>query len=188
MIKAIAAKFERWAKNVGPLTFDDLIQEGIIGALNAVRLYDPDRGIKFVTYSYLAIQNQIVRSIQLSDWVGIKSRKAGNKHRIISFNQKISSDDDKELVLMFAAKPESESPEYSMQELMALIPDDRSREVIRLRYVEDWTLEEVGKRIGVTKERIRQIELNALKSIRMGITLNERFPARRLTEDPSGVV
>ena len=47
---------------------------------------------------------------------------------------------------------------------------DREREVLRLRFgLEDghpYTLEEVGRRFGVTRERIRQIEAKALRKMR----------------------
>jgi RNA polymerase primary sigma factor len=47
---------------------------------------------------------------------------------------------------------------------------DREREVLHLRFgLEDghaYTLEEVGKRFGVTRERIRQIEAKALRKLR----------------------
>ncbi|MHB9133268.1 MAG: sigma-70 family RNA polymerase sigma factor [Armatimonadota bacterium] len=40
-------------------SLDDLIQEGSIGLLNAVDLYDPDRGVKFSTYACHLILGQI---------------------------------------------------------------------------------------------------------------------------------
>ena len=48
--------------------------------------------------------------------------------------------------------------------------NDREREVIRLRYgLEDGrphTLEEIGEKLGVTRERVRQIEARALEKLR----------------------
>ena len=47
---------------------------------------------------------------------------------------------------------------------------EREREVLQYRFgLEDgrsYTLEEVGKRFGVTRERIRQIEAKALRKLR----------------------
>lgn len=42
----------------------------------------------------------------------------------------------------------------------------REREVIRLRYEEELTFEEIGKRFNVSYERIRQIEASALRKLR----------------------
>ncbi|MEX0717886.1 MAG: sigma-70 family RNA polymerase sigma factor [Planctomycetaceae bacterium] len=49
--------------------------------------------------------------------------------------------------------------------------DDREKDIIRYRYglehgTEPLTLEQVGSRFGVTKERIRQLESRALRKLR----------------------
>ena len=57
-----------------------------------------------------------------------------------------------------------ETLENLMEELT-----DREREVLRMRYGfedgDEKTLEEVGQMFGVTRERIRQIELKAIKKL-----------------------
>jgi RNA polymerase primary sigma factor len=65
----------------------------------------------------------------------------------------------------------------------ALAPlSDREREVLRLRYGlgadREYTLEEIGKRLAVTRERVRQIESRALQKLR---TAKERETAAFLT-------
>src|SRR5688572_650034 len=65
----------------------------------------------------------------------------------------------------------------------ALAPlSDREREVLRLRYGlgadREYTLEEIGKRLSVTRERVRQIESRALQKLR---TAKERESAALLT-------
>jgi RNA polymerase primary sigma factor len=59
---------------------------------------------------------------------------------------------------------------------------DREKEVLRLRYGlgadREYTLEEIGKRLSVTRERVRQIESRALQKLR---TAKERETAALLT-------
>ena len=43
----------------------------------------------------------------------------------------------------------------------------KSRQVIYMRYWQDMSLEEVAVRLDVTRERIRQIEIKALRNLRM---------------------
>ena len=47
---------------------------------------------------------------------------------------------------------------------------DREREVLRLRYGlgtdQEWTLDQIGRRLSITRERVRQIERKAVQKIR----------------------
>ncbi len=67
---------------------------------------------------------------------------------------------------------EAASSQLLREQLEFMLEDltDREKEVLRLRFgLEDghpYTLEEVGKRFGVTRERIRQIEAKALRKLR----------------------
>ena len=48
--------------------------------------------------------------------------------------------------------------------------DDREREILRLRYGlgtdQPWTLDQIGRRLSITRERVRQIERKAVQKIR----------------------
>jgi len=50
---------------------EDLIQEGMLGLLSAIRTYDPEKGAKFSTYAEYCIRRRIYNAIKLA---------SGNKH------------------------------------------------------------------------------------------------------------
>jgi len=50
---------------------EDLIQEGMLGLLSAIRTYDPDKGAKFSTYAEFCVRRRIYSAIKLA---------SGNKH------------------------------------------------------------------------------------------------------------
>jgi len=50
---------------------EDLIQEGMLGLLSAIRTYNPDKGAKFTTYAEFCIRRRIYSAIKLA---------SGNKH------------------------------------------------------------------------------------------------------------
>ena len=54
LVQSVARRFSGMGESL-----DDLIQEGSIGLLNAVDLFDPERGVKFSTYACHLITSQI---------------------------------------------------------------------------------------------------------------------------------
>jgi RNA polymerase primary sigma factor len=96
----------------------------------------------------------------------------------VSLEKPVGDEDDSELG-DFVADDSIESPfetamgnleRESVQRALAVLPR-RDREVLELRYGlngrQPMTLEEVGDAFGVTRERIRQIENNTLKRLKV---------------------
>jgi RNA polymerase primary sigma factor len=120
---------------------------------------------------------------EIANEMGVTLRRASEirdiaqTQRLVSLDVKVGDDSDSELVELIA---DNESPELSEQAGRELLREEidsalstlspREAQVIELRYGlvdgTPHTLEEVGERFGVTRERIRQIETKAIRRLR----------------------
>jgi RNA polymerase sigma factor (sigma-70 family) len=149
--------------------FADLISEGNMALLRAVDKFDAGRGFKFSTYACRAIIKAFSRQ-------GIKLSK---------YRQLFPTDFDPKLERSNHAEQKRDEHEADcVSELKDIVARNRAaltdieKQVIEHRFAvnkprvegEDdpkpLTLEQVGKIIGVTKERVRQIQNKALVKLR----------------------
>lgn len=135
-----------------------------IDLCRAASIFDPSRGYKFSTLATTCIRN------------GILGRKRFNTSKRETAIRPAKTADEIYLLdsisdPMPTATEDGEDYEHDqyrkalVKRLLALV-DARSRYVLRLYYGNGWTLKEIGKRYGVSKERIRQILSDACASIR----------------------
>ncbi len=62
------------------VSLDDLVSSGVFGLIDAIKKYDPERGVKFKTYSTLRIRGSILDSLRSEDWVPRLIRKKTNQY------------------------------------------------------------------------------------------------------------
>lgn len=142
-------------------SFFEMVSDGNMSLIRAIEKYDFSRGFKFSTYASWAIMKNYARSIP-AESVQLDRFRTGNEEVFQS-----SSDPRSDAF-------KDERVNQKQRELILSILDHldpREREIIVHRYGlseggAPLTLEQVGSRFGVTKERIRQLESRALRKMR----------------------
>ena len=207
----------------------DLIQEGNIGLMKAVRRFNPEMGVRLVSFAVHWIKAEIHEYV-LRNWriVKVATTKAQRKlffnlrktkQRLGWFNQDevelvarelgVTSKDVREMESRMAAQDMTfdPAPDDEAHDGQAMAPmlylqdkssdfadgieednwdnhaadklayaleglDERSQHIIRARWLDDdnkSTLQELADQYGVSAERVRQLEKNAMKKLRAAI-------------------
>src|SRR6266436_7883650 len=205
-------------RNMG-VPFEDLLNEGNIGLIEAAHHFDPTRGTKFITYAIWWIRKSILKALsqhaamvripnyQLKKVRNVRntgrmlSRELGReadreeiskelrvtiakideilqmKMRELSLDDKVGRDRDTPisdyLVDGRSVNPEDELIKHENQGLIRLALrslSDQEQTVIINRFGLEggrvFTLKEIGEKLGVSRERVRQIENQAKKRLR----------------------
>jgi RNA polymerase sigma factor for flagellar operon FliA len=70
----------RMARRLPPsVDVDELINVGMIGLIDAVDRFDPERGVPFKSYAEIRIQGAMIDSLRQDDWVPRSVRRKSNR-------------------------------------------------------------------------------------------------------------
>lgn len=233
LVIAAAAKFRYYGLPIG-----DLIQEGNIGLLEAVKRFEPDRDVRFSTYAtwwikscmqdYVLRNWSIVRTgttaaqkslffnlrrlrakiegeqeaegltdegrAQIADDLNVKIRDVEDMEQRMStgdqsLNATISEDGESDWMGLLADdRPTPEEVVIGMKDAQTRSKwlndalrqlSEREQKIINDRHLtyETVTLEELGKELGVSKERVRQLEQRAMQKLRMNLNKESFTPS-----------
>ena len=146
--------------------FADIISEGNIGLIRAAHKFDPSKGVKFISYAVWWIKNSINECIEkynrdnetlsYDDYTINKCTDLDHKFEQINedFEEKINN---------------IQSRKDAIESLMKCL-HEREIKILTLFFGlnggKEMTLEEVGKEMCLTNERVRQIKDGALSKLK----------------------
>lgn len=145
----------------------ELISDGNVSLMRAIDKFDFTRGFKFSTYASWAIMKNFARSVP--EQRTQRDRYQTGREELLdnladaAFDVESSEADAGPVI------------RNALDHMLSTL-EEREQHILRLRYgLEDGqrepqTLEQIGMRMGVSKERVRQLEARALAKLRAGFT------------------
>jgi RNA polymerase sigma factor (sigma-70 family) len=145
--------------------FSELLSDGNVVLISAVEKFDYSRGNKFSTYANSVLRRNFARGIAKEKH---RRRRYRTGHQQGFFEAAVDTRSDEHACLTSAEK--ATDCVNRLRQLLEFL-DPRERQIIRLRFGLGYhtrriTLESLGKQLGVTKERVRQLQARALRRLR----------------------
>lgn len=152
-----------------PGLWEDLAGEGFVALARAAQRYDPSLGFKFCTFAGRAVWSRMARLLRASHLIRVP-RGSGEVPPAVVSLASLAGDGGGAYE---PAAPEAEAePETSFRaRVEAALPLLRGRhaEALRLRLLEGATFDGVGRHLGVSKERARQVVKAGLRRLQQAL-------------------
>lgn len=159
----------------------DIQQAGYFAFLEAIKGYKPETGYKFITFIKLPFKNAV------NDLLKLKTQKQINEplNNCISLDAPTEdTDGDTDTTLIDLQADETSTDfinELEADELRDTIRaeletlSERGREVIKLFYFQNKSLQEISKIMSISPERVRQIRTRAERDLKQNIKLRQIY-------------
>tara|TARA_R110002073_G_scaffold309696_1_gene480083 strand:- start:44 stop:1177 length:1134 start_codon:yes stop_codon:yes gene_type:complete len=142
--------------------FDELLSDGIVALIRAVEKFDYDRGFRFSTYATQVVRRNAYRTVVLNQQ---------ERQKVMGGLQ----DMNLELTDEGSESSISETRWHELRRRLAEMLDEldrREKLIIRARFSlgphrKVRTLQALADRLGISKERVRQLESRAMEKLRL---------------------
>lgn len=180
LIYKLIYKHSHKRKLPNDIAFEDLQQCGYFVMVNAVKVYNPEKDLKFNTY----LEFQVMNAIQLT--IDRGQRKGINTPRLqeYSYNRTVNDKDGNEVEIIDLMQDKDNPKIYEGTELtdlqegvwqaVAELPN-REQEIITRYYFNGESLPTLAEKLGVSAETIRQRKNKGLKLLRQNKQLRQLY-------------
>ncbi len=173
---------------------DELVSDGVIGLMDALRRFNPDRGVGFTAYAGHRIRGAMLDGLRERDPLPRSYRRAqreaeASSRRFAGEVQFLEIDDALGIADDEAIGPESRAVEadllHRLRLGLAALPA-RDREVLVMRMARGMPLRVVAVQMALSITRIAEIQARALVRLRRFLEGEPMTRARRPASSPRG--
>lgn len=152
------------------LSYNELIAEGNLGLIKALDKFDASKGYKLISYSVWWIKQSIIEAINKRNIIDAEDIP----YKTVDENDDIYDDTEEtlpsELYSDEQQKKDNQNDEKTTVGFLMNFLSDKEKNIINKYYglngEKAKTLEEIGDELGITKERVRQINKNSFAKMR----------------------
>lgn len=149
----------------GSMLYDDLFQEGRLGVLRALQDFDPERGKNFFKFAKWHVQTKIRRALMREmrrREIPVAEPQPGDNLCVPGADEQLEQEEGRRVLM----------------QALNFLPD-RSRKVVLMRFglngASPRTCQQVGQELGISRQRVQQIESKALKTLKRNAHVRQFF-------------
>jgi RNA polymerase sigma factor for flagellar operon FliA len=187
----------------------DLVQDGVLGLIDAAHRFDEDRGIKFETFAERRVRGAMIDALR---------RELGAEPTLADLAKRVGSDEARlERTIVRISTIESTSPLANFEGVdsatlpAVLVPSEppspdrvyeqtevrdrvrqalaklpaRERRIVSLYYFGEATMKQIGEEIGVNESRVSQLHARAIERLRKVMTAGLPVERPKLVPKPT---